>query len=72
MTLCYGRSESDSVGSLVGIRPQEHPHGHRNEVIGVNSTKGSLEPGNDADIILLADEPNLVATIVGGEVVYRA
>jgi len=39
--------------------------------IGVAHRKGSIEPGKDADIVILNERLNVVATIVGGEVVYR-
>jgi len=41
-------------------------------VIGMEGEKGSLEPGKDADIILLDDELRVVLTMVGGQVVYQA
>lgn len=41
-------------------------------VIGMEREKGSLEPGKDADIILLDDELRVVLTMVGGKVVYQA
>ena len=40
--------------------------------IGIADRKGSLERGKDADIILLDEELQVVLTMVGGEVVYRA
>ena len=40
--------------------------------IGVAHRKGSLEPGKDADIVLLNEEMEVVSTIVMGEVAYRA
>lgn len=40
--------------------------------IGVADHKGSLEPGKDADVVLLDAEHRVVMTIVGGQVVYRA
>jgi N-acetylglucosamine-6-phosphate deacetylase len=39
--------------------------------IGVAHQKGSIEPGKDADIVILNERLSVVATIVGGEVVYR-
>ncbi len=39
--------------------------------IGVATRKGSLEPGKDADIVLLTPEIEVAATIVGGRVVYE-
>jgi N-acetylglucosamine-6-phosphate deacetylase len=41
-------------------------------VIGMEKKKGSLEPGKDADIVLLDDELKVVLTMVGGKVVYEA
>ena len=35
-------------------------------VIGMEKKKGSLEPGKDADIVLLDDELKVVLTMVGG------
>lgn len=40
--------------------------------IGVSDRKGSLEPGKDADLVLLDQDLRVVSTIVMGEVVYRA
>ncbi len=42
------------------------------QVIGVERKKGSLEPGKDADIVLLDSELEVVLTMVGGRVVYQA
>ena len=39
--------------------------------IGMEREKGSLEPGKDADVILLDDALRVVMTMVGGKVVYR-
>ncbi len=39
--------------------------------IGVAGRKGSLEPGKDADIVILDDDLNVLKTMVGGEVVYE-
>jgi len=39
--------------------------------IGVASRKGSLEPGKDADIVLLTPDLEVAATMVGGRVVYE-
>lgn len=41
-------------------------------VIEMEKKKGSLEPGKDADIVLLDDELKVVLTMVGGKVVYQA
>ena len=40
--------------------------------IGIEGEKGSLEPGKDADIVLLDDGLRVVLTMVGGKVVYQA
>ncbi len=40
--------------------------------IGVSDRKGSLEPGKDADLVLLDQNLNVTSTIVMGKVVYRA
>lgn len=39
---------------------------------GVADCKGKLTVGYDADLILMDDEGNVRATVIGGEVVYRA
>jgi N-acetylglucosamine-6-phosphate deacetylase len=40
--------------------------------IHVDENKGSLEPGKDADIVIIDDEVNVYMTIVNGEIVYKA
>ncbi len=40
--------------------------------IGIDKYKGSIEPGKDADIIILDDEFNVLKTIIGGEIRYEA
>jgi N-acetylglucosamine-6-phosphate deacetylase len=40
--------------------------------IGVAGRKGSLEPGKDADIVILDRDLNVVTTMVGGKIVHRA
>jgi N-acetylglucosamine-6-phosphate deacetylase len=40
-------------------------------VIGVDKTKGSLEPGKDADIIVIDDDLNVHLTLVKGRVEYN-
>jgi N-acetylglucosamine-6-phosphate deacetylase len=42
------------------------------EAIGVSATKGSLEAGKDADLVLLDGDLSVCFTIVGGELVYQA
>ena len=41
-------------------------------VIGLGATKGSLEVGKDADIIVTDKEFNIQKTIIGGQVRYEA
>ncbi len=41
-------------------------------VIGMDKTKGSLEIGKDADIIITDSQFNVVKTIIGGEVKYES
>ncbi len=41
-------------------------------VIGYSISKGRLEPGYDADLVLLDDRLNVLETIAGGRTVYRA
>ena len=40
--------------------------------INVDKNKGSLEPGKDADIMIIDDDVNVYVTIVKGKVVYEA
>ena len=40
--------------------------------IGVDKTKGSIEPGKDADLIVVDEEFNVYKTIIGGEIKYEA
>jgi N-acetylglucosamine-6-phosphate deacetylase len=40
--------------------------------IGISDRKGSLEPGKDADVVLLTPDLQVKATMVMGKVVYRA
>jgi N-acetylglucosamine-6-phosphate deacetylase len=40
-------------------------------VVNVDGKKGSLEPGKDADIVIIDDEINVHLTIVKGEILYR-
>jgi len=39
-------------------------------VIGLDRTKGSLEPGKDADLVIFDREVNILMTLIGGEVVW--
>ena len=39
---------------------------------GADDCKGSLVPGKDADVVLLSQEFSVEATVVGGQVVFRA
>jgi N-acetylglucosamine-6-phosphate deacetylase len=39
--------------------------------IGVANRKGSLEPGKEADVVMLDEDLDVVLTMVGGEVVWR-
>ncbi len=41
-------------------------------VVNVDGNKGSLEPGKDADIVIIDDEINVHLTIVKGKIVYRS
>jgi len=41
-------------------------------VIGVADRKGSLEPGKDADLVIIDEEVNVHLTMVRGQEVYRA
>jgi N-acetylglucosamine-6-phosphate deacetylase len=39
--------------------------------IGISASKGSLQQGKDADLVLLDDDYNVQLTVAEGEVVYR-
>jgi N-acetylglucosamine-6-phosphate deacetylase len=39
--------------------------------LGMSISKGKLEPGCDADLVLLDNQLNVLETIVGGRTVYR-
>jgi N-acetylglucosamine-6-phosphate deacetylase len=41
-------------------------------VIGVDDRKGSLEPGKDADIVIIDSDVNVQLTMARGQVLYRA
>ena len=41
-------------------------------VLGLDKTKGSLETGKDADIVITDSEFNVVKTIIGGEMKYES
>jgi N-acetylglucosamine-6-phosphate deacetylase len=36
------------------------------------AAKGALAPGRDADMIVLTEDLDLIATIVSGQILYRA
>jgi N-acetylglucosamine-6-phosphate deacetylase len=40
-------------------------------LIGVTDRKGSLEPGKDADLVIMDAEANIYLTMVRGREVYR-
>jgi len=40
-------------------------------VINVDENKGSLEPGKDADIVIIDDEINVYMTVVKGKTVHK-
>jgi len=42
------------------------------EIIGMQSTKGSIEPGKDADLVIWDRDFDVWSTIVGGKIVYSA
>lgn len=41
------------------------------ELIGMGDRKGSLEPGKDADLVVLDDDLGVHMTMVGGKIVYQ-
>jgi N-acetylglucosamine-6-phosphate deacetylase len=41
-------------------------------VVGVDDRKGSLEPGKDADIVIIDPDVNVQLTMARGQVLYRA
>ncbi|MCR5006849.1 MAG: N-acetylglucosamine-6-phosphate deacetylase [Clostridiales bacterium] len=44
---------------------------HPARAIGVDRRKGSIEPGKDADLILIDEDMNIYRTITGGETIYE-
>ncbi|CDW58544.1 N acetylglucosamine 6 phosphate [Trichuris trichiura] len=44
---------------------------HPAKFLGIDTVKGSLKPGCDADFLLLSDELNIVATFIDGRRVYK-
>jgi N-acetylglucosamine-6-phosphate deacetylase len=42
------------------------------KIIGVNKTKGSIEVGKDADIVLFDDNIDIKMTIVGGRIIFSS
>jgi len=45
--------------------------GNAARAMGIDHEVGGLAPGLRADLVLLDDDLNLLATVVGGEVVFR-
>lgn len=41
-------------------------------ILGIEDRTGTIEPGKDADLVIFDDQIQVQATIVGGQVVYRA
>ena len=41
------------------------------KIMGVFGSKGSLEPGKDADIVIFDKDINIRRTMVGGRTIYR-
>jgi N-acetylglucosamine-6-phosphate deacetylase len=39
-------------------------------IMGVDSRKGSLDPGKDADIVIFDDDVNVSATMIKGKIIY--
>jgi N-acetylglucosamine-6-phosphate deacetylase len=39
--------------------------------MGINGQTGAIAVGKDADLVLLDDDFHVLATVVGGRVVYR-
>lgn len=63
----YGMSEADALRALTLTSA---------ELLGVDSFVGSIEPGKDADLVILSGEPLSAGTwvemtLVGGDVVYE-
>jgi N-acetylglucosamine-6-phosphate deacetylase len=42
------------------------------KMLGIDDRKGSIEPGKDADLVILDEDGSVWATLVGGEIVYRS
>lgn len=41
-------------------------------IIGIDDKKGSIEPGKDADLVVVDDALNVHQTVVGGKIAFRA
>jgi N-acetylglucosamine-6-phosphate deacetylase len=40
-------------------------------ILGLSKSKGSLEAGKDADIVIFDDDINIQLTMIGGKIVYQ-
>jgi len=58
-----GASLSDAV-KMASLTPAK--------ILGIDRSKGSIDRGKDADIVVFDDEVNIRLTIVNGDIVYRA
>lgn len=45
---------------------------HPATFLGISNRKGSLDFGRDADFVLLNDDLHIMATFIGGQLVYSA
>ena len=62
-----------NVARLVGLRKAVQMASLTPATIaGCADKKGSIEPGKDADLIVIDDQVRIHMTIMGGEVVYKA
>ena len=63
-TISFSKGRLEEIVRMMTVNPAK--------LLSVYSRKGSLEPGKDADIVLLDDDFNIVCTIVEGEVIYQS